>query len=479
MKKTVPILIIGILVLSGFGAVATSRLEENFEKIESIVLNQKNYLIGKSDWFYYPPYDNYAPSGMPDFDQKQNNWKDPVYNGWTFCGAVAVANIFWHMDSFYSSSNGYPGDNEDLFPLVLDYNAPGDPIPGPNRDDHSFNNVNDLTSMWDHENGIFGNELIERIAWYVDTNGCRTGRDFWGTSLNSMYEGVSKWLEDIGLLEYFKLEKKYPKSLTSNSVMPVENQISPYFIDNTHGNLINSYDVLNSKSRVLPTEDLTFHSLASQIINGSYVILGITGYDEDKNVYISHWVSVAGVNIAQSKIALSDPFFDNVNPTNDATLHNDASIVSHDIYKVNNTSPFPDEKEYFWLEDYIPGLYSVVPAVLIISPLTESIPEITTRSYFIKPDESYFFINDKHIVPTLLGNTIIVGDISFEANAFSIDGIERVEFYVNNDQKFVDYNFPYEWVWGEKSFGRYSIKIIAIDSTGNIANDKMRVWKFF
>ena len=479
MRKIVSILIIGLLVLSGLGAVASTRLEENFEKTKSIVWRGKNHLIEKNDWFYYPSYENYAPSGMPDFDQKQNNWKDPVNNGWTFCGAVSVANIFWYIDSFYSNSDGYPGDNEDFFPLVLDYNAQGDSIPGPNNDDHNFNNVNDLTSMWDHEYEIFGNELIERIAWYVDTNGCRTSRGIWGTQLNSMYRGVSKWLEDVGLSEYFKLEKKYPRSLTSNSDMPVENQISSYFIDNTHGNLINSYDELNSKSTVLFTEDLTFHSLASQIINGSYVILGITGYDEDKNVYISHWVSVAGVNIASSQIALSDPFFDNVNPTNDATLHNDASIVSHDIYNVNNTSPFPDEKEYFWLEEYIPGLYSVVPAVLIITPPTEGIPEIAARSYFIKPDESYFFINDKHIVPTLLGNTIIVGDISFEANAFSIDGIERVEFHVNDDQKFVDYDFPYEWAWDEKSFGRYIVEIVAIDNTGKIANNEMEVWKLF
>jgi len=479
LKKILLFLCCFILFFSGIGNVTSSRIENNLVKIESIVCTGETNSIEINDWFYYPSFENYAPRGMPDFDQKQNNWKDPVYSGWTFCGAVSVANIFWYMDSFYSNSNGYLGDNEDLFPLVSDYNAPGNPIPGPNRDDHNFNNVNDLISIWDHDNRIFGNELIERIAWYVDTNGCRTGRNLWGTQLNYMYQGVSEWLKDIGLLEYFKLEKKYPKSLTSISFTPIENQISSYFINNTHGNLINSYNSLNTKSTAHFAEDLTFHNLASQIINGSYVVLGITSYDEDKNVYISHWVSVAGVNIASSQIALSDPFFDNVNFTIDATLHNDASIVSHDIYKVNNTSPFPEEKEYFWLEDYISGLYSVVPAVLIISPLAESIPEITTRSYFIKPDESYFFINDQHITPTLLGNTITFGDISFEANAFSIDGIEKVEFYVNDNQKFVDYDFPYEWVWDEKSFGYNIIEIVAIGNTGDIANDKMGIWKFF
>jgi len=36
MKKIVQILTIGILVLSGFGTVAPSSLEENFEKFELI-----------------------------------------------------------------------------------------------------------------------------------------------------------------------------------------------------------------------------------------------------------------------------------------------------------------------------------------------------------------------------------------------------------------------------------------------------------
>jgi len=36
MKKIVQILIIGILVLSGFGTISPSSLEENFEKFELI-----------------------------------------------------------------------------------------------------------------------------------------------------------------------------------------------------------------------------------------------------------------------------------------------------------------------------------------------------------------------------------------------------------------------------------------------------------
>lgn len=475
MKLWFSILIIVIILTSGFNVIALPDFIEQKQ-----IIKQKNIIINSTnDWYYYPELQNYAPSGMPDFDQKQNNWKDPVYNGWAFCGPVSVANILWYIDSCYSNSDGYPGDNEDIFPLVLNYNAQGTTIPGSEKDDHNFNNVNDLTSIWDHENGIFGNELIERLAWYVDTNGCRTGNNVLGTPIYSMHQGVSKWLNDVGLLEYFKLEIKWAKSFTLNPIISSSKYIST-FHDNSHGDLINSYDVLNTEFPLIESEDLTFQNLSSKIINGSFVVLGLIGYDEEKNVYINHYVSVAGVNIKDSQIALSDPYFDIENLTNDMTKHNDASIVSHDIYRVNNTSPFPDERDYFWLEDYlnITNVYTIVPAAFIITPLKESIDEMAPRSYFIKPDSNYLFINENHIIQTLFGNTVVIGDIAIEANAFSKERIEKIEFYLNDELMHFDEVFPYEWFWSDTSFGRFAVKIKAIDNTGIISENEMIIWKF-
>lgn len=146
---------------------------------------------------------------------------------------------------------------------------------------------------------------------------------------------------------------------------------------------------------------------------------------------------------------------------------------------VNSTSPFPEDGNFFWLEDYLQNLYSIVPAALIITPLNDNILQIPPISFFIKPDEKYLFINDKHIIPTLFGNTVIFGDITFETNAFSKDKIDRIEFYINDDLILVDDVFPYEWLWNQNSFGLYNIKIIAVDSTGNLAENNMKVWKFF
>jgi hypothetical protein len=445
-------------------------------------INKNNINIAANiiddEWYWYPTFENYAPNGMPDFDQKQNNWKDPVYQGWTFCGAVSVANIFWYLDSFHSNQIGYPGDGADIFPLVLNNHAQGEPNPGPITDDHNFNNVNDLTSSWDHQNQIFGNELIERIAWYVDTNGCRTGGEIWGTPLYSMSLGVSNWLEDVGLSSYFNIETAFPIQNNFKKSNTIINPLVSYeMFGNTQGTLFYNSNFLNNKISVSQT-DLSFHIIASIINNGSFVVLGINGYDEEKNSYFSHWVTVAGVSISESLIALSDPYFDRINPTNDYTLHNDASFVSHDIYRVNTTSPFPEDANYWWLEEYLTDLYSVVPAALIITPLTEIIPEISPISFFIKPEENYLYINDKYIAQTIFGNTIIIGDICFEVNGFSEEGIDKIEFYVNDELKFTDDIFPYEWLWDNPAFGLYTIKIKAIDNEEFIAENEMRVWKF-
>jgi hypothetical protein len=429
------------------------------------------------DWFYYSDLPNYAPNGMPDFDQKQNNWRDPINNGWTFCGAVSVSNILWYLDSFFSDSSGIPGDGDDIFPLVLDYHGQGESNPGPSTDDHNINNVNDLTSNWDQEGLEFGNELVERVAWYVDTNGCRTGNDIWGTNLNSMYYGVLEWLEDVGLSQYFQVEMIYPPEIDS---IPFNyNLILSDTFDNAQGILYDPLDLTDINQILENQEVLTFHNIASKVINGSFIVLGINGMDEDKNIHFAHWVSIAGISISQSQIALSDPYFDNANHTFDYTLHNDAAFISHDIYDVNTTSPFPDDADYWWLEDYLPNLYSIIPAALIITPLTDNIPEVSPISFFIKPDEGFIFINEDHILPTILGKTIIFGDITFEANAFSKYGIDKIEFYVNDELKYVDSDFPFEWVWDEKSFGRYNIKIHAIDNSGAVIEKNIRVLRFF
>ena len=44
---------------------------------------------------------DYAPAGMPDFDQRQTTWRVPAPDGdkWTHDGPVAAANALWWLDA--------------------------------------------------------------------------------------------------------------------------------------------------------------------------------------------------------------------------------------------------------------------------------------------------------------------------------------------------------------------------------------------
>jgi hypothetical protein len=173
-------------------------------------------------WYWKPSYPNYAPSGMPDFDQKQDTWKaiEPGLDGtlqsqpagddimnptenciapgpdctlqtvpagddiavWAFCGPVAIANCFWWFDSKYATSTGTPGDGEDNFALVTDYGA---------GDDHAKANAP---------------LLIEKLAKAMQTTSKGT------TYIADMQSAVHQWFIDTGLDNKF-VETTYNKPM--------------------------------------------------------------------------------------------------------------------------------------------------------------------------------------------------------------------------------------------------------------------------
>lgn len=183
-------------------------------------------------WYWKEPYPNYAPnlpSGMPDFDQKQGKWQSisdggngiadttalgddvqivplgsPVspdnfymiiapgvnceletlpsgddWNGYSFCGAVSLANCLWYLDSKYSDKGGTPGDGIDEFPLVEDYDA---------GDDHSSDNVPNFIRKIANEVNITNRGLL---------------------NFDDCLIGINKWFSDNGLDDLLSIEIQY------------------------------------------------------------------------------------------------------------------------------------------------------------------------------------------------------------------------------------------------------------------------------
>jgi len=283
-------------------------------------------------WYFKSGYENYAPSGMPDFDQKQDNWTNAMGN-WTFCGPVAVANCFWWFDSKYANQSGIPGDGWDNFPLVRDYNESTPLNPGPSTDDHAFDNVDDVNTPW--PTGLppvlppfpgvpaQGAELIERLAWCMDTDGMRTGSAHNGTNVKDMQACIDNWLNDTGLENFL-----YEHTVKNASFEYIEEEIE------------RSQDVI-----------LLLGFWENQ--SGEWKRIG------------GHYVTCAGVDSPNRTIAISDPFFDNAEAggpgrvpvphpyPHGPTVHNDAQYVSHDYYYVAPGSPSPGGIEY--IPDYGSG----------------------------------------------------------------------------------------------------------------------------
>lgn len=270
--------------------------------------------IKNDEWYFLPAYSNYAPRGIPDFDQQQDNWKARqgiwrfIGGLWSFCGPTALANVFWWFDSKHENPNGYPGDGINIYPLVINYNAPGFPAPGPWVDDHNFNNVNDLNTSWN--NGKGAKEFIEKLAWYCNTNFCQRPliRGFAGTYSEYLEEGAKQWIEDAHLQDYYLVEAVWQPD---------------------------------------------FFMLNKKLHNNTGIILNLLFYNQKSlffSTFLGHYVAIAGIN-QNGSIALSDPFQNRANPAPNPVEHNDANVVSYDLYHVNFTSPFP-EKASWWIQNY-------------------------------------------------------------------------------------------------------------------------------
>jgi len=251
--------------------------------------------VEEDSLYYKPDYDDYAPSGMPDFDQRQDDWgqnPDTLWR-WTYDGPVALANCLWWFDSKYQDLVG-PGSPQppainDDFPLVWAYGG------------------------WDDHDTVNVVELVEDLAWRMDTDGQRTGDGGLGTNVFEMEAAIAEWLLETGTESiFYKHTKKAPD----------------------------------------------FHWIADEIERSQDVIL-LLGFWQNIGtptypIWVrmgGHWVTCAGVNSAQLTLAISDPFYDEAEQgapgrVRDGILvphphgghghevHNDAGNISHDAYQV-------------------------------------------------------------------------------------------------------------------------------------------------
>jgi hypothetical protein len=247
------------------------------------VFTEVEYGIFISPWYAKPPAKDYAPSGVPDFDQRQDNWKNSQTHKWSYCGPAAEADSLWWLDSYYEPKPIPPPTVNDHFPLVTNYSS---------WDDHDPRN----TPL-----------LIQDLARYMDTDGIRTGIAHNGTLVWDMQTGIDQYIRDKHL--DWKLYEH------TDPAPPVE--------------LI--YDEL------VKCQDIVLLLGFWQNSGSSWWRIG------------GHYVTVVGMNLTDMYMAISDPiqdkaeaggmggvpvFHTHTQPEPPYTTHNNASLVSHDLYHI-------------------------------------------------------------------------------------------------------------------------------------------------
>jgi len=240
-----------------------------------------------------PPVEERS-DGMPDFDQKQDNWINPNFQ-WYYCGALATANCLWWYDSKFERIWMY-GHGQQLPvrpPAVSDHyalvHAPADAT----YDDHDPANVIP-----------FVNALAAALPGGIPMNG-----------LNA--QQIRTMIED--------------------------------YLATPEVNLYGHYTVSIVEA---PTFLYIYHQV--EISQDVIMLLGFWQQNDAGEWYRfgGHWVTVAGADTqnANQQLSWSDPCIDHAEagfpgivwngwllphapiPGHGAGVHNDAGNVSHDYY---------------------------------------------------------------------------------------------------------------------------------------------------
>ena len=371
-------------------------------------------------WYWKPSYTDYAPSGVPDFDQRQGGtylWQDGM-GAWSHCGPVAAANSLWWLDSQFEPNPVMPPTIHDDFPLVQSYNPGG-------WDDHDPQNV-----PW----------LVEHLAFLMDTDGRRTMQIHSGTYVNDMQAGLAQYLSLSGVnppgdVDGNGIVDPIDAMIVTNAlgsvpgapnwdmradIFPASISYPPFadnVVDGNDANLVAANMGRTGLFYEHTVDKPTFEYIEQEVERSQDVVL-LLGYwiynDITQQWYREggHYVTVAGVDSQDFKIAISDPVEDaferglipegrmpipHAHPPIEPpyVTHNDAAFVSQDIYNVVMFSPpFPPCPGGDWtLINYVnwqptPPYFTVIESAVVTSQLADpdiAIINVTTGKSGCKP----------------------------------------------------------------------------------------------
>ena len=88
------------------------------------------------------------------------------------------------------------------------------------------------------------------------------------------------------------------------------------------------------------------------------------------------------------------------------------------------------------------------------------------------------YVNNRIVMPS--STPVVIGKIDVEVSASDYwNGIDKIEFYVDNDLQATITSWPYRWIWDSTAFGKKTLRVVAYNDLGNTASDELTLWKFF
>ena len=389
--------------------------------ISLMITSSLTISVHADPWYWKPNYDDYAPSGVPDFDQRQWGtyiWKDLGGQGaWSHCGPVAVANSIWWLDSEFEPNPIPPPIINDGYPLVQSYGQ---------WDDHSPQNV-----PW----------LVEHLAYLMDTDGRRTGLVHSGTDVHDMEAGLAHYLSWTGVNPQGDVNGDGEVNQTDVDIvsaalgsvpgMPNWNLAADVVPASTTyppiaDNAVNMLDLNFVAAHVgqkgmfyehtVMMPDFSFIEEELKKCQDVVLLIGYWIFNTQSGTWYrepgGHYVTVAGVDSSDQKLALSDPVQDafetglipegripiphmHMPPEPPFITHNNANFVSQDIYNVQTiTPPWPPCPGGNWMIvnfaswRLAPPFFAVIESAVVTSPLTVhdiAVTEVTTSKDGCKP----------------------------------------------------------------------------------------------
>jgi hypothetical protein len=132
--------------------------------------------------------------------------------------------------------------------------------------------------------------------------------------------------------------------------------------------------------------------------------------------------------------------------------------------------------------EHVNFTYLVKMTKLIAGTLAKlaDMPEVYPKIKIVSPKRGRLYVDGREklqYVPK--GNTIIIDNIWIWADVETGKyNISRVEFYLDDELKYIDTSYPFKWRFDEHVFFKHKITVIAYDEKGNSDTDEMYITIF-